>query len=56
MNKNLNVDQKIDITNSDGSLKNLSPELYNILIEKLKNDPKTLTDLMSSMDKANQGI
>ena len=54
--KEVFVKQTVDFTNSDGSLKNLPPEIYNALIEKFKNDPKALTDLMGSMDKVNQGV
>jgi len=56
MSKNVNVDQKIDITNSDGSLKNMTPELYNALIDKLKNDPQKLNEIFSGMEKVTEGI
>ena len=56
MSNNVNVDQKIDITNSDGSLKNMTPELYNALIDKLKNDPNKLKEIFGGMEKVTEGI
>jgi hypothetical protein len=54
--QNFNVQQKIDITNSDGSLKNAPPELYNVIIDKLKNDPKNLLELDAGIKKVTSGI
>jgi hypothetical protein len=51
-----NLEQKIDITNSDGSLRNMSPELYNAFVDKLKNDPQKLTEILSSMKKVTEGM
>ena len=51
-----NLEQKIDITNSDGSLRNMSPELYNAFVDKLKNDPQKLTEILNSMKKVTEGI
>lgn len=56
ISNNVNVDQKIDITNSDGSLKNMTPELYNALIDKLKNDPNKLKEIFGGMEKVTEGI
>lgn len=56
MNQKFNVDQKIDITNSDGSLKNMSPELYKNFVDKFTNDPAALTTLMNAMDKTTSGV
>jgi hypothetical protein len=56
INKNFNVTQKIDITNSDNSLRNMTPELYNALIDKLKNDPQKLNEIFSGIEKVTEGI
>jgi hypothetical protein len=56
INKNFNVTQKIDITNSDNSLRNMTSELYNSLIETLKADPKGLTEINNAIEKVTEGI